>query len=96
MDYPGVAGTPYYSGQVVTLRRPVLPTVSIGRSAGERLSRETWGDRKGLYDVTARKKGKADSRKTGIDPRLVCDIVSRLIYAATPIIVDLISKGGRI
>jgi hypothetical protein len=46
--------------------------------------------------VSTRKKGKADPPpRTGIDPRLVCDIALRLISTATPIIVELISKGGR-
>lgn len=97
-DFARPTSTPYYAGQVVTLRRPVLPAVSIGRSIGDRPSRETWGDWKGLYDVSTRKNlGESDPpSKKWIDPSLVRVILSRLISGATAIVVEWISKGGRL
>lgn len=47
--------------------------------------------------MSTRNKGESDPlKKTGSDPRLIRDVVSWLIRGATAIIVEWISKGGRL
>ena len=83
-------------GQVVALRRLVFPTLLW--TVGKRSSPEgNLGDRKGCRIMATRTKGGADPpSKKWIDPKLVREISSRLISGATAIVVEWISKGGRL